>query len=73
MTERRRADDPARRRYFIIAFTRLIGAVLLIIGVATVRGMTGGSPELGYVLMVVGAIAVLVVPQWLVRKWRSPR
>ena len=72
MTERRGDGDPARRRYFTIASTRLAGAILLITGVATVREVIGWSAELGYALMIAGAIGVLVIPQILIRKWRSP-
>ncbi len=72
VTERRGDDALARRRYFIIAGTRLMGAVLLILAVATLQGLTGWSRELGFALMAFGVIDLIVLPQFLVRKWRSP-
>ncbi|MGB7407331.1 MAG: hypothetical protein WA908_02400 [Pontixanthobacter sp.] len=73
MTEQRSDDALARKRYFAIALTRLVGAILLIVAMVTLRGMTAGSEALGYALLLAGVVFMLVLPQIMVRRWRSSK
>ena len=65
-------EATAKKRYFIITGTRLLGAVLIVLAIMTLRDVTGWSAIFGYALLFFGVIDMLVVPQILVHKWRSP-
>lgn len=69
--------DPAMARFMLIQVTRLVGALIALLGIAVITrriAALDGMPELvGYVLLVAGIADFLVVPQVLARKWRSPR
>lgn len=67
------AERTARRRYFTIGLVRLAGALSLAFGAAVAVGNSGRFPlALGYAALVVGVLLMLVVPQWLVARWRTP-
>lgn len=63
----------ARSRFFMIGAVRLAGAVTIALAVAISYGRIDGVPgELAYVLLVLGVIEFLVLPQMLVKRWKSP-
>lgn len=64
--------DPARARYYLIAGHRLVGAVMLILGMAVFAGGLNWGTPVGAVLLIFGFLDFLVVPTILARKWRSP-
>jgi hypothetical protein len=66
-------DQRARSRFFIIGAARLAGAVTIALAIAISYGRIGGVPgELGYALLALGVVEFLVIPQLLVKRWKSP-
>ena len=65
--------DPARQRYLVLMALRLIGTLVAVIGAAMVSGRIGHAPQLGAVMLVMGAASALVLPVMLARKWKSQR
>ncbi len=67
------ADQRARSRFFVIGAVRLAGAVTIALAVAITYGRIDGVPgEVGYGLLVLGVIEMIVLPQLLVARWKSP-
>ena len=63
--------DPAKARFLTIQAVRLSGVVLAVLG-ALVLGLVLPLPEIiGYVLLVLGALDVFVLPLILAKRWRS--
>ena len=65
--------DPARAKFYLIAGHRLVGAVLLVLGMAVLGGGLDWGVPVGAVLALFGFLDFLVVPLMLARKWRTPR
>lgn len=66
-------DRSARSRFFTIGAVRLAGAVTIALAVAISYGQIDSVPgELAYVLLALGVIEFLVLPQMLVKRWKSP-
>ncbi len=72
MTQEQSAQLTARRRYFTIAGTRLAGAMVIVLAIMTLQDVSGWSDIFGYLLLAAGLAAMLVIPHFMVRKWRSP-
>lgn len=67
------ADGKARSRFFVIGAIRLAGAVTIALAVAIAYGRINGIPQAaGYALLAVGIIEMIVIPQVLVARWKSP-
>ncbi len=68
------ADDKvARTRFFVIGAVRLAGAVTIALAVAITYGRIDNVPgEVGYVLLGLGVIEMVLLPQMLVARWKSP-
>lgn len=63
----------ARSRYFAIAFARLAGAALAVLGLVASAGRIDWLPPIaGIVLMITGLIELAIVPRLLARAWRTP-
>jgi hypothetical protein len=63
----------ARSRFFVIGAVRLAGAVTIALAVAISYGRIEGLPgELGYVLLALGIVEFLLLPQMLVKRWKTP-
>lgn len=66
-------DRKARTRFFIIGAARLAGAITIALAVAVSYGRIDGIPNsVGYVLLVLGIVEMIVLPQVLVARWKSP-
>lgn len=67
--------DPAMLRFFALHLTRLVGIASLVAGLMVVdNSLFPALPDwVGYLLVINGMIDVFVIPQVLVRKWRTPR
>lgn len=66
-------DQRARSRFFIIGAIRLAGAITIALAVAVTFGRFKQVPaELGYVLLLLGMVEFLILPQMLVKRWKSP-
>lgn len=66
-------EATARTRFFIIALTRLIGGILVMLGMMVVLDYLAWPHITGYALLLAGLIDTFVIPQVLIRKWRSPK
>ena len=63
----------ARSRFFVIGAIRLAGAITIALAVAISFGRIAGLPgELGYVLLALGIVEFLLLPQILVKRWKTP-
>lgn len=67
------AHDPAKARFYFIAAHRLVGAVLVILGMLAMQGALDWGKGLGKVLAITGLIVFFVVPLFLARAWRTPK
>jgi len=71
------SDDAAHQRWIVIQLLRVAGIALVILGITMARGvvdLAGDANRLtGYCFIVVGLLDAFVMPQYLARKWRSPR
>jgi hypothetical protein len=65
-------DDTARQRLLIYTAVRLSGVVLCLVGVAIMYSSLlrpGGWPQLGAVIVILGALHALLSPHLLKKKW----
>jgi arginine exporter protein ArgO len=66
-------DAVARNRLLIIMLARLSGVVMFALGVLVIKGTIEMPEMVGYALVAVGIVEVLVIPQILVKRWRSDK
>lgn len=65
-------DRVARSRFFIIGLVRLAGAFTIALAVAITYGRVTAVPgEVGYGLLALGVVAMVILPQILVARWKS--
>lgn len=63
--------DPARARFWFIAAHRVVGAVLIALGMLAMQGALDWGTGVGKVLAIVGLIDFFLVPMVFARMWRS--
>jgi membrane protein YdbS with pleckstrin-like domain len=56
----------------VLNAVRIVGVVLVLLGILVVRDVLQLPHEAGYVLLVAGVFEIFVMPQILARKWRTP-
>jgi hypothetical protein len=67
-----RAEMQAQYRFLVINLCRIIGAILLVLGLAVIARETFGIPKaVGYLLFLVGMLNFLLVPVFLSKRWKS--
>ena len=71
MTDPTDEEAIARTRVMVISLARLSGLVLVALGVIVLAGTLDWPRIAGYVLLAVGVVETIVIPQILVKKWRS--
>lgn len=64
-------SDPAAARYAVLSLVRLVGALLVAIGLAVSAGRFAVSPVVGWPMVLGGVGLFLLVPRALARRWRS--
>lgn len=69
--EPRPGHDPAKARFYFIAAHRVVGAVLIMLGILAIEGALDWGEGVGKVLAIVGLIDFFVIPLVLARMWRS--
>ncbi|ABC62359.1 hypothetical protein [Erythrobacter litoralis] len=62
----------ARQRFMLLQIIRLGGAAMAMIGAVIISGRWIDSPELGYVLLVLGALEFFIVPNLVAKSWHAP-
>lgn len=65
------AEALARKRFMVLQAIRLSGALLALLGAIIISGRLIDIPAVGYVLLVVGALELFLVPNIVSRQWRS--
>ena len=65
--------DPARNRFFVMNAVRFAGVAQIILGMLVAAERLGWPAWAGWVLIVNGALDAFVIPQFLARRWRSPK
>lgn len=65
--------DPAKARFYFIAFHRVLGALLAMLGLLVIEHRIDWPVKLGYGLLVIGLFDVFIAPILLARLWRTPR
>jgi hypothetical protein len=63
--------DPAKARFYFVAGHRVLGAVLVVLGLMAMEGVLDWGEGLGKVLAIVGLIDFFLIPLVLSRMWRS--
>ncbi|MBO0750150.1 MAG: hypothetical protein J2O44_06960 [Porphyrobacter sp.] len=66
------SDEDARTRWFVINMTRLVGAVIVVVGILGLRRVIAIPDIAAYAFIAFGLFDVFAVPQILARKWRTP-
>jgi hypothetical protein len=70
--DKARAEMQAQYRFLVINLCRIIGAILLVLGLAVIARETFGIPKVvGYLLFLVGMLNFLLVPVFLSKRWKS--
>jgi hypothetical protein len=65
-------DETARRRLLLYTLVRFGGAAIFFLGVAVIYTnllRAGGSPQVGAVVAILGALDALLAPHLLKRAW----
>ena len=65
-------DETAKRRLLLYTAVRMSGVVLCLLGIAIAYGnvlRAGGWPQLGAVIVILGALHALLSPHLLKKKW----
>ena len=63
----------ARNRWLVLSLSRLLAAGLVIIGLLILGDNLALPEAAGWVLLATGLLGTFVLPQVLVRRWRSRR
>jgi hypothetical protein len=66
-------DSIARNRWLLINLARIGGVLLTVLGVLVLAGGVELPRMAGWIALALGLPAAFVLPQLLVRRWRSPR
>ena len=67
------ADALARKRWAAITALRAVGVAMIVVGLLIVNGAIALPHVAGYVLVGIGLVDTFVMPQFLARKWRTPK
>ena len=67
------AHDPAKARFYAIATQRLLGALLVVLGMLVLSERLDWTRPVGFALLAGGLFAFFVLPIWLARKYRTPK
>lgn len=70
--DKARAEMQAQYRFLVINLCRIIGAILLVLGLAVIAREAFGIPKAtGYLLFLIGMLNFLLVPVFLSKRWKS--
>jgi hypothetical protein len=65
-------ETKAQYRFLIINIVRIMGAVMLVLGLAVIAREAFGLPRAaGYVLFLIGIADFLLAPVFLSKRWKS--
>ncbi len=63
--------DPAKARFLFMAAHRVVGAVLVMLGMLAMQGALDWGKDIGKILAIVGLIEFFVMPIVFARMWKS--
>lgn len=66
------ARDPAQARFAFIAFHRLLGAAMVVVGILVTQHAIAWPTKIGWVLLGLGLVDFFVMPLVFARLWRTP-
>lgn len=66
------SEATSKARFFVLSANRLIGAVMVMLGIMVLNDFIAWPDFVGYVLVFLGIAEVFIVPQILARQWRTP-
>lgn len=70
--DKARAEMQAQYRFLVINLCRIIGAIMLVVGLAAIAREALGIPKAaGYLLFAVGTLNFLLLPVYLSKRWKS--
>ena len=70
--DKARAEMQAQYRFLVINLCRIIGAIMLVVGLAVIAREALGIPKAaGYLLFAVGMLNFLLLPVYLSKRWKS--
>ncbi|MXO74647.1 hypothetical protein GRI40_05345 [Altererythrobacter aerius] len=72
MTNDRPPRDPAKARFYFMAFHRVLGAVLVVLGLLVIEGQIDWPRSAGWAFLGLGLVDVFLAPFLLARLWRTP-
>lgn len=70
--DNRTSEETARKRWLLINAARIGGVAITVLGILIATGRIAGPAWSGYLLLALGLLDVFVVPQVLIRKWKTP-
>ena len=73
MNDSTQAEDVAKGRFLIMSLSRLMGVVMVMVGVLIVNGNIEWPAFAGYVLIATGLVEIFVIPLVLAKRWRTPQ
>jgi hypothetical protein len=70
--DKARAEIKAQYRFLVINLCRILGAIMLVVGLAVIAREAFGIPKAaGYLLFVFGMLNFLLLPVFLSKRWKS--
>jgi len=70
--DKARDEMQAQYRFLVINLCRIIGAIMLVVGLAAIAREALGIPKAaGYLLFAVGMLNFLLLPVYLSKRWKS--
>lgn len=67
------SDALARKRWAAISALRAVGVAMIVAGLLIVNHAVALPEAVGYVLVGFGLLDTFLMPQYLARKWRTPK
>jgi hypothetical protein len=72
MDDKARAEAQAQYRFLVINLCRILGAIMLVVGLAAIAREVFGIPKAaGYLLFAFGMLNFILVPVFLSKRWKS--
>lgn len=65
------AEELARKRFMTLQLVRLSGVAIAMLGAVIISGRLIDLPELGYAMLVIGALEFFLLPNMIAKNWRS--
>lgn len=64
-------EELAKKRWSILQLLRFGGAITVLLGIVIISGRLIDVPEIGYALLIAGAVEFFALPVILAKRWKS--